>query len=90
MRSDGHLMNERLMELPRCRMVAETEDFLDACRDVAAEVTARGNPVPDVHLAASMRVHHARTIHTHDRDFPRFPFLEVVDPIVRARRASAR
>ena len=71
----------RLMELPRCRMVAETEDFLDTCRDVAAEVTARGNLVPDVHLAALMRVHDVRTIYTHDRDFLRFPFLKVVDPI---------
>ena len=28
-----------------------------------------------------MRVHDVRTIYTHDRDFLRFPFLKVVDPI---------
>ena len=72
----------RLMELPRCRIVAETEDFLDTYRDIAAEVTARGNLVPDVHLAALMLIHDVRTIYTHDRDFRRFPFLKVVDPIV--------
>lgn len=74
----------RPMELPRCRMVVETEDFLNTCRHLAAEVTARGSLVPDVHPATLMRVHDVRTLYTHDRDFLKLPFLKVVDPVDRA------
>ena len=71
----------RLMKLPRCRVVVETRDFLDTYRDIAAEVAARGNLVPDAHLAALMHVHDIRTIYTHDRDFLKFPFLKAIDPV---------
>ncbi len=46
---------ERLMELPRCRVVVETEDFLAAYRAIAAEVTVRGNLVPDAHAGLHPR-----------------------------------
>ena len=39
------------------------------------------NLVPDAHLAALARAHGVRTIYMHDRDFRRFPLLEVVDPV---------
>lgn len=70
-----------LMRMPRCRVVTEPDDFLAAYRDVAVDVAARGNLVPDAHLAALARAHGVRTIYTHDRDFRRFPFLDVVDPV---------
>ena len=70
-----------LMRLPRCRVVTEPEGFLDVCRGVAVDVTARGNLVPDAHLAALLRSHGVRTIYTHDRDFLKFPFLKVIDPL---------
>ena len=44
-------------------------------------MTARGNLVPDAHLAAPLRSHGVRTVYTHDRDFLKFPFLQVVDPL---------
>ena len=70
-----------LMRLPRCRVVTEPENFLAAYREVAIEVVARGNLVPDAHVAALAKVHGIRTIYTHDRDFRKFPFLKVVDPV---------
>lgn len=70
-----------LMRMPRCRVVTEPDDFLAAYREVAVDVAARGNLVPDAHLAALVRAHGVRTIYTHDRDFRRFPFLDVVDPV---------
>ena len=70
-----------LMQMPRCRVVVETGDFLTTFRDIVAEVAARGNLMPDVHLAAMMRVHDIRTIYTHDRDFLKFAFLKVIDPV---------
>lgn len=71
----------QLVQMPRCRVVVETEDFLASFREIVAEVPARGNLVPDAHLAAMMRVHDIRTIYTHDRDFRKFTFLRVIDPV---------
>lgn len=70
-----------LLRMPRCRVVTETEDFLAVYREVAGGVTARGNLVPDAHVAALARAHGVGTIYTHDRDFRKFPFLKVVDPV---------
>ena len=70
-----------LLRMPRCRVVTEPDDFLAVYREVAVEVAARGNLVPDAHLAALARAHGVRTIYTHDRDFRKFPFLDVVDPV---------
>ena len=70
-----------LTRLPRCRVVTEPDAFLTIYRDVASEVAPRGNLVPDAHLAALARAHGVRTIYTHDRDYRRFPFLKVVDPL---------
>ena len=70
-----------LLSLPRCRMVSEPEHFLDVYRDIAVEVAARGNLVPDAHVAALARAHGIRTIYSRDRDFRKFPFLRGVDPV---------
>lgn len=70
-----------LMGMPRCRVVAEPEDFLTTYRHVAVDYPARGNLVPDAHVAALARAHGVGVIYTHDRDFRRFPFLRVIDPV---------
>lgn len=70
-----------LAGLPRCRVVSEPERFLEVYRDVAVEVAARGNLVPDAHVAALARARGIRTIYTRDSDFRKFPFLRVVDPL---------
>ena len=70
-----------LTRMPRCRVVTEPEDFLATCRLVAIDVAARGNLVPDAHVAALARAHGVGTIYTHDRDFRKFPFLRVIDPV---------
>jgi predicted nucleic acid-binding protein len=44
----------------------------------------RGNLVPDAHLAALLRYYGVKTLYTHDRDFLKFPFLDVRDPLVEA------
>ncbi|MCE2520699.1 MAG: PIN domain-containing protein [Alphaproteobacteria bacterium] len=71
----------RLTTMPRCRVIAEPKGFLAAYREIAIDVVARGNLVPDAHLAALLRVHDVRTIYTRDRDFLKFPFLKVIDPV---------
>ena len=42
---------------------------------------AGGNLIYDLHTAVLMREHGVRRICTRDRDFERFPFLEVVNPL---------
>jgi predicted nucleic acid-binding protein len=47
------------------------------------EVPARGNLVPDAHIAAILKLHGIRTLYSRDRDFARFAFLRVIDPLKR-------
>ncbi len=72
---------EALLNLPHARFLAEEEGFWDSYRAVTAEVPIRGNLVPDAHLATLLRHHGVKTLYTHDRDFLKFPFLDVKDPL---------
>ncbi len=71
---------ERLIALPRVRVIAETEGFWQAYRQVGADAPVRGNLVPDAHLAALLLLHGVSTLFTRDRDFLKFPSLTVRDP----------
>lgn len=72
---------EALMSLPHCRVIGEQEGFWDVYRSVTAEVPTRGNLVPDAHLAAVLRQNGVACLYTHDRDFRKFAFLDVRDPL---------
>jgi toxin-antitoxin system PIN domain toxin len=72
---------ETLLNLPHARFLSEEEGFWDVYRATTAEVSARGNLVPHAHLAALLRHHGVKTLYTHDRDFLKFPFLDVRDPL---------
>jgi uncharacterized protein len=72
---------ETLLDQPHTRFLSENERFWQAYRELTENVPTRGNLVPDAHLAALLRVHGVRTLYTHDRDFLKFPFLEVRDPL---------
>ena len=73
---------EALLGLPHCRALGEEEGFWASYRQVTHDVPARGNLVPDAHLAAVLRQHGVVKLYTHDRDFRKFDFLEAVDPLV--------
>ena len=72
---------ETLLSLPQCRCLAEEDGFWETWRAPTGEVSVRGNLVPDAHLAALLRFHGVRRLYTHDRDFRRFDFLDVRDPL---------
>lgn len=72
---------EALLALPHCRALGEADDFWRIYREVSAEVPTRGNLVPDSHLAAVLREHGVTTLYTHDRDFRKYTFLDVRDPL---------
>ncbi len=71
---------DALLHLPHVRMLAEEEGFWELYRDVTRTVPARGNDVPDAHLATLLRQHGVATLFTNDRDFRKFDFLNVRDP----------
>lgn len=71
---------EALAALPRTRLLAEEDGFLEMYREVTGSFPVRGNLVPDAHLAALLKQHGVRTLYTRDADFRKFPFLEVRDP----------
>lgn len=75
---------ETLLSLPHARFLSEEEGFWAVYRATTSEVATRGNLVPDAHLAALLRYHGVKTLYTHDRDFLKFPFLDVRDPLAKA------
>ena len=73
---------EALMAARHCRVIGERGGFWDVYREVTGTVPTRGNLVPDAHLASLLRQHGVKTIYTHDKDFRKFDFLRVLDPLV--------
>lgn len=71
---------EALVALPQARVVLEQDGFLDAYTHVTRGTTARGNLVPDAHIATILFQNGIRTLYSHDRDFRKFDSLEVRDP----------
>lgn len=72
---------EALLDAPACRVLSEEEGFWQVYREVTNDVPARGNLVPDAHLAALLSQHGVVRLYTHDRDFRKFVFLDVHDPL---------
>lgn len=73
---------ERLLARPHVQALAEGGDYWTVYREVARETPVRGNLVPDAHLAALLKQYGIRTLYTHDRDFLKFSFLRVIDPVI--------
>ncbi|MGH7332574.1 MAG: TA system VapC family ribonuclease toxin [Candidatus Rokuibacteriota bacterium] len=73
---------EALLHLPHVRVLSEEEGFWGVYRTVTRNLVVRGNLVPDAHLAALLRQHGVRVLYSSDRDFRRFDFLEVRDPLI--------
>jgi len=69
-----------LLALPHVRVVSEQEGFLDAYKHVTANAPARGNLVPDAHVATILFQNGVRTLYSNDRDFRKFESLDVRDP----------
>lgn len=73
---------QALLAVPHCRALGEEGGFWAAYQDVTRGLTVRGNLVPDAHLAAVLRQHGVVRLYTHDKDFRRFDFLQVIDPLL--------
>jgi toxin-antitoxin system PIN domain toxin len=75
---------DALVALPRVRLLAEEDGFLEVFREVTGSFPVRGNLVPDAHLAALLKQHGVRRLYTRDADFRKFQFLDVHDPFADA------
>ena len=69
-----------LLKLPHVRVVSELDGFWDVYREVSTATRARGNLVPDAHLAAILKQNGIATLCTNDSDFRRFGFLALRNP----------
>ena len=69
-----------LLRIPHTRVLSEGPRFWEAYRRASSTVVARGNLVPDAHIAALLLEHGVNSILTNDSDFLKFPFLKVIDP----------
>ncbi len=69
-----------LHEQPTCVRVAAGERHWPILRALLLDADARGNLVPDAHLAA-VAIEHGATVATRDRGFARFAGLPWIDPI---------
>ncbi len=69
-----------LINLPHVRLLSEGDGFWAAYCQVTQEVPARGNLVPDAHLAALLLTHGVKVLYTHDKDFRKFSQLQARDP----------
>jgi toxin-antitoxin system PIN domain toxin len=69
-----------LLALPNVRALSELDGFMDAYARVTRSAAARGNLVPDAHVAAILFQHGVRTLYSNDRDFLKFESLDLRDP----------
>jgi uncharacterized protein len=73
---------QSLIGLPQTRVLHEEDGFWDIYREVTRPAPARGNMVPDAHLASVLRQHGVRVLYTNDADFRKFTFLETRNPFL--------
>jgi len=72
-----------LLASPGFSVLAATERHAEVARTVFSELPhLSGNLIHDTHTAILMREHGVRQICTRDTDFVRFPFLQVIDPVI--------
>lgn len=74
-----------LLQRPHVQTAGEQPRFWERFLTVAGEAAIRGNLVADAHLVSLMQENGVKTIWTHDRDFRRFPGIEVRDPAAEGR-----
>ena len=71
-----------LLDSPGIGLLRPTDRHQSVLAQTLAELPEiRGNVMHDLHTAVLMRENHVEKICTLDRDFLRFPFLTVVDPL---------
>ena len=80
--SDALRFIEALLQSPGFSVLLPTDRHAAMLAETVADYPQiRGSPVHDLHTAVLMREHGVEQIYTRDRDFHRFDFLAVLDPL---------
>ncbi len=70
------------LESPSLVVLEESAGFFSAFAEIASQSQVRGGGVHDARIAACCREHGVGELLTCDRDFSRFPWLAVRNPLV--------
>lgn len=73
---------ESWMASPGFVLISETFDYWDVLKKTVQEGKITGPRMHDAKIAALCLSHHIQTLWTADRDFSRFPRLDVSNPLV--------
>ncbi|MFW6010381.1 MAG: type II toxin-antitoxin system VapC family toxin [Gemmatimonadota bacterium] len=71
---------ERILDSPSLELLSESPRHRTLMAELVRETEVSGNLFHDAHIAALCLEHGVRELVTGDRDFRRFPGLDVVDP----------
>ena len=71
---------QRILKTPTLVLLHETSDHADLMIKMVEESGVTGNLIHDAHIAALCVEHGVSELVTGDRDFSRFPLLEVNNP----------
>jgi toxin-antitoxin system PIN domain toxin len=77
---------EAWMESPSLVLLSEVEGYWSAVRDAVSASRVAGPQVHDARVAALCRHHAVSELWSADRDFTKFPFLAVRNPLIGPRR----
>jgi len=72
---------EAILSQPHVRVVTESNDFWYLYKNLTKDIFPLGNSVPDAHLAALLQEHDVKTLYSADRDFRKYTFLKVINPL---------
>jgi predicted nucleic acid-binding protein len=67
---------------PQVRLLTETEDFAEKFGGLIGALDLKGPKIHDARVAVLCHVHGVRELWSSDRDFSRFKFLKVLNPLV--------
>ncbi len=70
------------LESPGLVLLADADDYWRWLRDCVVDGRISGPMVHDAHIAALCLAHGVRELWSHDRDFGRFPTLQVRNPLI--------
>lgn len=80
--ADAVVFVDSLLRTPSFSVLVESPQHPQVLEQTIREVRGlSGNLAHDLHTAVLMREHGITRIVTHDHDFVRFPFLDVLDPL---------
>jgi predicted nucleic acid-binding protein len=71
---------QKLLASPSLVLLSETARHMEIADRLIKESGVSGNLVHDAHIAALCLEHGVKEIYTGDRDFLRFPGLDVINP----------